>query len=393
MEYNPVLPAVQENPYPYYAYLRRHAPVYHVPDMGFWAVSRYDDVLAIFRNPHLFSSAGLLSALMGDLNPFPPEAPELIGSDPPYHTRLRKLANKAFTPRRVASLEQRIREVTGQLIEQAARQEVFDLVKDFSAPLPTIVIAELLGIPPERYTDFKGWTDSVIRAMNGMAVPLEERAGLRQSMNEMFAYLQEEIARYRQQPGDNLLSDLVRAEEENQILSTVEILSLAAILVLGGSETTTNLIGNAVLALLAHPEQLAQVRANLALVPNVLEETVRYDNPIQTVPRRAVQETVVAGTTIPAGSPILPLIGSANRDERKFPDPERFDMMRDTEGHLGFGSGIHYCIGAQLARLEARVALETLLGRFPRLAHLSDRVARTRTIAVRGPRELPLMVG
>lgn len=194
-------------------------------------------------------------------------------------------------------------------------------MKDFSAPLPTIIIAELLGIPPEQYADFKRWTDSIIQAQNGVAVPLEERAGLRQSMNEMFAYLQEEIARYRQQPGDNLLSDLVRAEEDHQTLSAVETLSLAAVFVLGGSETTTNLIGNAVLALLAHPQQLAQVCANLTLVPNVLEETLRYDNPIQSLPRRAVQEAVVAGTTIPAWSSVLLLVGSANHDERKFPDP------------------------------------------------------------------------
>ncbi|MGH8007590.1 MAG: cytochrome P450, partial [Candidatus Binatia bacterium] len=347
MDYNPFLPEVQANPFPYYTYLRHHAPVYQVPGVGCWAISRYDDVLSALKNPHLFSSSIITAAFAGDLDPFPPQTPAIIASDPPDHTRLRKLVNRAFTPRRVAALEQHIREVVDNLLARIPAQGEFDLVKQLSGPLPVIVIAELLGVPPEERDTFKRWADSFVRATSGMVVSAEERAEIRQSLSDFFAYFRKAIAAYRNRPGDNLLSDLVRAEEEHQTLSAEEILSVAAFLILAGSETTANLISNAMLALLAHPEQLAQVRANPALVTSVLEETLRYDGPIQNLFRLATQETEVAGTTIPAGSPVLLLVGSANHDERKFPDPGRFDMMRNTEGHVGFGFGIHFCLGAQ----------------------------------------------
>jgi len=391
MDYNPFLPEVQHNPYPYYAELRRHAPVYQVEGVGFWAVSRYDDVYSILRNPQVFPSSVLVAVAMGDSNPFPPEAPAIIGCDPPDHTRLRKLANRAFTPRRIASLESHIREVTDQLIEQMPTQGEFDLVRDLSAPLPTITIAELLGVPAERRADFKRWSDDFVRSTNGAAVTREERDQIRQSISEWFAYFREVIAAYRKKPGDNLLSDLVRVEEENQMLTSEEILSLAAFLLAAGNETTTNLIGNAMLALFAHPQQLAHVRANPALISNVVEETLRYDGPVQLLPRLSAQEMKLSGTTIPAGSVVLALLGSANDDERKFPDPDHFDITRNTEGHIGFGFGIHFCMGAQLARLEAKIVLEALFKQFPRLARKDDRVARLESLSLRGPTTLPLI--
>ncbi|MGH7962045.1 MAG: cytochrome P450, partial [Candidatus Binatia bacterium] len=391
MEYNPFLPEVRENPYPYYAYLRQHAPVYPVPGVGFWAISRYDDVSYILRNPQLFSSSIIVTAFIGDLNPFPPKAPPIIAYDPPDHTRLRKLVNRAFTPRRVASLEQHIRAVTRDLIERIPAQGEFDLVRELSGPLPTITIAELLGVPPERRDDFKRWADAAVRASNGMATPPEAREEFRQSMGALFAYFREAIGGYRKKPGDNLLSDLVRAEEENQRLTADEVLSMGVFLIGAGSETTTNLIANAMLALCAHPEQLAQVRANPALIANLIEETLRYDGPVQLLFRQATQEVELAGTKIPAGSPVLFLLGSANRDERKFPEPERFDILRSTDGHVGFGFGVHFCLGAQLARLEAKVALEALLGRFPSLVRKEEQVTRVESPALRGPKTLPLV--
>lgn len=393
MEYNPFLPEVQANPFPYYTYLRHHAPAYQVPGVGCWAISRYDDVLSAFKNPQLFSSSIITAAFAGDLDPFPPETPAIIASDPPDHTRLRKLVNRAFTPRRVAALDQHIHEVVAHLIARIPSQGEFDLVRALAIPLPVIVIAELLGVPSERYIDFKYWADSFVRATSGIAFPAETRAEIRQSLSDFFAYFRNAIAAYRTQPGDNLLSDLVRAEEEHQTLSAEEILSMAAFLILAGSETTTNLIGSSMLALLAHPEQLAQVRVNRALIVNVLEETLRYDGPIQNLFRQATQEMEVAGTRIPAGSPVLLLVGSANRDERKFPDPERFDIFRNTEGHVGFGFGVHFCLGAQLARLEARAALEGLLQRFPRLSRTDAAVTWVESVVARGPKVLPLVVG
>ncbi|MGH7965102.1 MAG: cytochrome P450, partial [Candidatus Binatia bacterium] len=277
MEYNPFLPEVQANPFPYYAYLREHAPVYQVPGVGFWAVSRYDDVLSIVKNPHLFSASILISALMGDLNPWPPEVPPMVALDPPDHTRLRKLVNRAFTPRRIASLEQHIREIAHSLLDAVPAQGTFDLVSTLSGPLPAITIAELLGVPPERYADFKRWTNDIARCTNGVAVPDEVRPELRRSVSEMKTYLQEAINAYRKRPGDNLLSDMVRAEENNQTLTAAEVLSMAILVITAGSETTTNLISNALLSLCAYPEQFALVRSNPALIPHLVEETLRYE--------------------------------------------------------------------------------------------------------------------
>ncbi|MGH8006974.1 MAG: cytochrome P450, partial [Candidatus Binatia bacterium] len=288
MDYNPFLPEVQQNPYPYYAYLREHAPVYQIPGVGFWAVSRYADVLAVIKNPHVFSSANMVGPVLGDLNPFPPEAPSLIELNPPVHTVQRKIINRAFTPRRIATLEAHLREVVHHLIEQIAARGHCDLMSDLAIPLPVTVIAELLGVPVERRHDFKRWTTDMVRAMQAFTVT--EREEIRQSLTEWRTYFEEMIAEYRKQPKDNLLSDLVRAEEEDERLTAAQLLSTACLLLIGGNETTTNLIGNAVLALFTHPQELAKVRANPALVPNLVEETLRYDAPIQFLLRQTTQE-------------------------------------------------------------------------------------------------------
>ncbi|MGH7961007.1 MAG: cytochrome P450 [Candidatus Binatia bacterium] len=394
MEYNPFSPEVQANPFPYYAYLRKHAPAYQIPNMGLWAVSRYDDVMKVLRTPQIFSSFGFFSFFMGDLDPFLPEAPPIIGVDPPDHTRLRKLVNRAFTPRRVASLERKVREVALRLLERISAHGEFDFVQNLSIPLPVIVIAELLGVPPERYPDFRRWTDSVVQATNGTIIAPEKRGEIRRNFDELFVYFRESIAAYRRQPVDNLISDLIRAEEENQTLTSEEVLSLAVFIIIAGSETTANLIANATLALCEHPEQMAKVRANPALIPNVVEETLRCEGSIQLIPRLSTQDCEIAGTTIPAGSPVMALLGSANHDERKFPDPDRFDITRNTEGHVGFGFGIHFCLGSQLARLETKTVLETLLERFPRFARKDNQpLERIGSIVVRGLKALPLVVG
>ena len=393
MEYNPFFPEVRENPYPYYAYLRQHAPVYQIEGMGFWAISRYDDVLFALKNPQIFSSTILVSAMMGDLNPFTPEAPSMFCSDPPYHTRQRKLVNRAFTPRRIASLETQLRDRVAQLLERAATQGEFDVVRDLAVPLPVMAIADLLGIPSERYQEFKLWADDIVKAMNGTEVQGEERVRIRRSLDDFRNYFRTESEKYRREPKDTLLSDLVRAEEENQTLTPEEVVTMAVLVLAAGSETTTNLLGNAMLALFKHPEQLQQVQANPALVPGVLEETLRYDAPVQLFPRLVMQDVQVAGTNLPAGTVVLVMYASANHDERKFPEPHRFDIGRNPEGHLAFGFGVHFCLGSQLARLEAKIALETLLTRFPRLARKDEKVIRIETPFLRGLKTLPLMVG
>lgn len=390
MEYNPFLPEVRDNPYPYYTYLRQHAPAYQVPGIGFWAISRYDDVLYVLRNPQIFSAGIMSYALAGDLVPVPPEAPVMLSSDPPYHTRIRKLANRAFTPRRVSSLEAHLHQVAQDLIEPMLARGECDLIHDLAIPLPVMVIAELLGIPRERYQDFKRWVDKLVSSFNTTTLTPEERIQIQQSNTELCTYLREAIETCRRHPGDNLLSDLVRAEEENQMLTADEVLSTALLILIGGAETTTNLLGNAILALLDHPEQLAQVQADVTLVSRVIEETLRYDAPVHWLPRQATQDVELSGTTVPAGAVVLPLYASANWDERKFPHPERFDITRNTEGLLTFGFGIHFCLGAQLARMEANIALETLLRRCAHFSLQEDRITRVENPTLRGPKRLPL---
>lgn len=335
MDYNPFLPDVQYNPFLYYAHLRNHAPVYQVPGVGFWAISRYEDVLAILKNPQVFSSSGYTSVVVGESDPWPPEAPVMLGIDPPDHTRLRRLANRAFTPRRVASLETHLREVVQQLLEPIATQGGCDLVRALAVPLPTIVIAELLGVPPERRDDFKRWATDFMNGMNGTAIAAEERAQIQQSVAALRAYLHAAIETCRMRPSDNLLSALVRAEEEQQTLTSEEILSVALLVLLAGK---------------------------------------------------------VAGTTLPAGTIVLILFGSANHDEHKFPDPEHFDILRNAEGHLGFGFGTHFCLGAQLAQLEVRIALEELLKRFPHFSRTDEPFTRIVNPFFRGLKTLPLVV-
>ena len=392
MDYNPFLPEVQENPYPYYAYLREHTPVYQIPGVGAYAISRYDDVMAVLKNPQMFSSSLLYTAMMGECYPFPPEAPSLPELDPPVHTIQRKIINRAFTPRRVASLEAHLREVGQELIADMAAQGQCDLIRDLAIPVPLITIAELLGVPVERRADFKRWSDTLVRGMSQTTVPPQEREGILRSNAELRAYLQEVIAGYRKQPADNLLSDLVRAEEENERLTADQLLSTAVILLVAGNETTTNLIGNAVLALLNHPQELAKAQANPALIPNLIEETLRYDSPIQILARNTTQEVEIGGTTLPAGAVAMILFGSANRDESKFADPERFDILRKADGHAAFGFGIHFCLGAELARLEAKVALTVLLERFSHLSRTDEPLTRLESVLVRGVKALPVVV-
>ena len=388
MHYNPLLPDVREKPYPYYAYLREHAPVYWVEALQCWAVSRYADVDYIVRNPQTFSSAGLMGSFMGDLNPVP-EVPWMIDLDPPAHTKIRKLVNKAFAPRLITALESRIREISTQLLSDLRDRTEFDLVRDFSTPLPVIVIAELLGIDAEYREDFKRWSDALIRATT-RPTDEAERAVIRHETHAMRSYLEQVIAQRRKAPQEDLITRLVQAEEDRHTLSAPEVIALTILILIAGNETTTNLIGNTALALLEHPAELAKVRADRSLVPQLIEEVLRYDGPVQGLFRVAVREVELAGTIIPAGAGVFYLNGSANRDERKYPDPDRFDVLRNPHDHLAFGYGIHYCLGAQLACVEAKVALDALLFEQPPFVRTSEEMTRGDGLSVRGPKTLSL---
>ena len=293
MDYNPLAPEVIENPYPYYAELRNKAPVAWIEPLQAWAISRYADVDFALRNPQIFSSSEFTKQTLGDLNPVP-EVPWILDMNPPDHTRLRKLVNKGFLPRLIRNLEPRVQEITRQLVASLKSQTEGDLVSALSGPLPTMVIAEMLGVEPERLDDFKRWSDEVVL---GTSRPSDEviRTRVRQSGAALRNYFERMIERRRTDPGEDVITALVRAEEEHEMLSAAEILALAVLLLLAGNETTTNLIGNAVRNLLRHPEELAKVRADRTLVPSLVEEVLRYESPVQLIPRLRQQAKITSG--------------------------------------------------------------------------------------------------
>lgn len=390
MEYNPFSPDVQENPYPYYAYLRQYAPVYQIPNVGFWAISRYDDVAYALKNNQIFSSASFFTTtFVGDLNPAP-GAPNIISCDPPVHTRLRSFVTKAFTPNRVADFETRIRQITNQLFEKMIAKGEADLITDFAVPLPIVALADMLGVEPERYDDFHRWSDVFTAGMGGTVSP-DQHAAAKHDIDEMRIYFEKMIEERRTRPRNDLISALVQAQEEGQRLTAEEIVGLGSFLLVAGNETTTKLVGNTVLALLKNPGEIEKVRANPSLLPNLVEEGLRYEAPAQMAPRFTTQDVELAGTTIPAGVPVMVLFGSANHDERKFADPERFDVTRDTQGHMTFGFGIHFCVGSPLGRLEAKVALEALLPWLPTLSWREDQIKRNLSLfLMRGLERFPV---
>jgi len=359
--YNPFAARVKENPYPYYDWLRREAPVYYSQEHGFFVVSRYADVSAVLKNPIVFSSAKGIGPEKS------PGIPMMITNDPPVHTRLRSLVNKVFTPRMVAQLEPRIEAICNELIDAVVQQGSFDLVQEFAYPLPVIMIAEILGVEPSQRDNFKRWSDDVIHSLAGSAHG-HDQMRMMQSMAEFAAYFGSAIEERRRAPKADLISALVAAHGLGEgSLSTGEMVAFCLLLLVAGNETTTNLIGNGALALMQNPEQVAKLRARPALIPSAVEEALRYDAPIQCFFRTTSQETVLHDVMIPADSKVLVSYAAANRDPDQFSDPDRFDIERAPNNHLAFGLGIHFCLGAPLARLEGQVAARTLLQRLHNL--------------------------
>ena len=357
--YNPFVPEVKKNPYPAYEWLRREHPVYFNEALDFWVLSRYADIEWAARRPEIFSSAQ-------GVGPDRQEGSSMITKDPPQHTRLRKLVSKAFTPRMVSQLEPHIRAITDELLDAVIEKGTFDLVQDLAYPLPVIVVAEMLGVDPDRRDDFKRWSDDVIHIV--AAGQNEERmAQYMESWEAFKAYFVEMIEARRRAPREDLVSALVQAQEERDALTLSELLNACLLLLVAGNETTTNLIGNGALALFTHAEEGQKVREQPQFIPGMIEEVLRYDSPIQGTFRTTTETVDVRGVTIPEDSKVLLLWGSANRDAEAFADPDRFDIERPIDRHLAFGIGIHFCLGAPLARLEARIVTETILRRMHRV--------------------------
>ena len=380
ISFNPLDPAVRRDPFATYAHARREAPalVHAGLPLRLVSVFRYEDCQAILRDAQTWSSEfPLIDAAPGQEGP--PQR-SMLGSDPPAHTRLRGLVSKAFTPRMIQRLEPRMHEIANELLDAALEQGDVDLVQALTYPLPVTVIAEIIGIPAEDRAQFKRWSDAAVANLGLVFVGgfdperAQRQLKLFEAMREYFIPLAEERKR---RPREDLLTGLVQAEHEGSKLDFEEMLSMLVLLLVAGNETTTTLIGNATLELLAHPGELKRLRDDPGLLPSAIEEVLRFASPVQFDPRRATRALSLHGVEIRENDFVLSWLGSANRDERSFERPESFDIGREKNPHLAFGFGTHYCIGANLARLEARVALGALL-------------ARTRSFERRGDELLPL---
>jgi cytochrome P450 len=364
--FNPWDENFRANPYPHYRPLLEGPP--RVVDVGykFALAARYADVRAILMDHATFSSVPPPGILFDEQAKAFGDAPTMLGSDPPTQTRLRRLVSRDFTPRRIRELEPRIREIAKNLIDAAERKGEFDAMVDLANPLPVMVISELLGVPPEEYHQFKNWSDKIIEADNtppGMPIPEE----IKKAFTELKAYFADEIVRRRKNPGTDLVSALVAAHDEAEALNADELMQFLMLLLLAGYETTTNLIGNGMLALGRNPDSMAALRSKPELMRGAIEEMLRYDGPVQATFRTATKDTLIGGTPINAGMGVFVIIAAANRDPAQFKDPEKFDITRESNEHMAFGDGIHFCIGAPLARMEGSIAIGAALDRFPNL--------------------------
>jgi len=380
--YDPYSYAIHEDPYPTYKRLRDEAPAYYNSERGFWALSRYQDVYDALHDWQTYSSVGGVALEGSGKAP-----PMIIAMDPPRQTKLRKIISAAFTPRRIALLEPRVRAMTAEYLDALRERCEFDFIQDFSAKLPMDVISTMLGVPREDQEKLRVWSDTLLHREPGQASVTP--AGVEAAGN-LVRYFAQDLGRRKQNPGDDLISALIAAEVEGERLSDEEIFGFCFLLVIAGNETTTKMLGNAVHLLARHPDQRAMLVRDPQRIAEAVEEVLRFDTSTHMLARVLTRDVDLHGKTIQKGERVIILIGSGNRDERVFERADQFDITRPAQQNLSFGFGTHVCLGASLARLEGRIALEEILARMPGYVVDESGLVRVHSPNVRGYARLPM---
>ena len=369
--FDPLLPEFHADPYPFYRRLREQDPVHQSP-LGFWVLTRYDDCVRALRDARFGREgfAELLSAVYGDGTETGALPRSMLFRDPPDHTRLRALVSKAFTPRVIEQMREHIQEIVNGLLDRVQAAGEMDVIADLAYPLPVTVICEMLGVPLSDHESIRGWSADIARSLDAIGLPSD--AGIvergRTGRRALGDYFRRLVPKRRADPKNDLLTGLIAAEEAGDKLSEGEVIAMCVLLFIAGHETTVNLIGNGLLALLRHPDQLARLQRDPGMVPGAVEELLRYDSPVQRTARMTTADVELGGRQVPKGAMVVAALGAANRDPAQFADPDRLDVTRRDVRHISFGYGIHFCLGAPLARVEGQIALGTLLRRVPRLA-------------------------
>ncbi len=399
-EFNPLSPEFKANPYPFYDMLRASAPLFHWEQWNMWFATEYEACVALLKDNRLGHE--LLSVMtreeLGWAEPPAHQMPlvEMQSSwmlfrDPPTHTRLRMLVHKAFTPRMIEQLRTRIQSMTDHLLDSALAKGEMDIVADLAVPLPVMVIADMLGVPEDERHLFRAWSRDLAHTLELTdSAEIYDRGAL--ATVDFSAYLRDLANERRKRPQQDLMSALVEAEDQGDKLTEQELISTCILLLVAGHETTTNLIGNGMLALLRNPDQLEQLKAQPELGRTAIEELLRYDSPVQMTSRVVLHEADYNGQTLRQGMQVSFMLGAANHDPAVFENPSKLDITRDPNPHLSFSNGIHYCLGAPLARLEGQIAIQTLLRCAPEIRLLNGNPTYRETWVLRGLESLPVKV-
>jgi len=395
-DFHPLLPRHRDDPHATWRRLRESNPVYRSKIFGAWICTRYDDVLHVLRDKNFTTDRSEVPA-MRLFQRYARRDPtfaalierNLLMIDGAEHRRLRSLVSKAFTPRRVEQLRPQLESIVDELFDRVAETDEIEIVRDLAHPLPVIAICELLGIPSEDRDLFGSWSKQLSQLLD----PLQGRGGvapLRRAAHGIFDYFRPLLADRREHPGDDLLSAMLAAEEDGERLTEYDLLSLSSLLLVAGHETTSNLIGSAVISLLRHPAERKRLQDDMGLLGTAIDEFLRFESPIQLTDRCAIEDCEIGGKTILKGQMVVAVLQAANRDPEQFPDPDHFDIGRTENQQLAFGQGNHFCLGSQLAKLETEIAIGALLRRFPDFSGATDPPAWRRSMIIRGPEAVPL---